>query len=104
MVECRIHTGSPIIPILSRINPIPRISLKFTLILSSHLHLDIYKGHFPVGLPLILATCPPHFNLLELIRYFIIMKIIKYDSYARFPEIQLLFDQGRLKLDSIKAA
>ena len=24
-VECRIHKGSPIIPILSRINPIPRI-------------------------------------------------------------------------------
>ena len=39
------------IPILSRINPIPRIpiSLRSILILSSNLRLSLPKGLFPVG-------------------------------------------------------
>ena len=72
--------GSPIIPILSRINPIPRTDtyfLRYILILSSHLRLGLPKGLFPVGLLVkilkallpfsILATCPAHLNLLDLI-------------------------------------
>ena len=79
-VQCRIHKGSPIIPILSRINPIPRIdtiSARFILILSSHLHLGLPKGLFPVDLPVkilkallpssILATCSAYLILLDLI-------------------------------------
>ena len=48
-----------------------------SLILSSHLRLGLPKGLFPVGLPVkilkvlllssILATCPAHHNLLDLI-------------------------------------
>ena len=38
-VQCRIHKGSPIIPILSRINPIPRIDTY------------LFKVHFNIVLP-----------------------------------------------------
>ena len=51
--------------------------LRSILILSSHLRLGLPKGLFPVGLPVkilkavlppsILATCPAHLNLLDLI-------------------------------------
>ena len=71
---------SPIIPILSRINPIPRlisISLRSILLFSSQLCLGLPKGPFPIGIPvtiskallpsLILATLPPHLNLQDLI-------------------------------------
>ena len=53
------------------------ISSRSILILSSHLRLGVPKGLFPVGLPVkilkalplssILATCPAHRNLLDLI-------------------------------------
>ena len=48
------HNGSPVIPIMSQINPIPRIdtySIRSNLILSSRLRLDLPKGLFPAGLP-----------------------------------------------------
>ena len=69
------------IPILSRINQIPRIdtygiSSRSILILSSHLRLGLPNGLFPVGLPVqilkallhssILATYRVHLNLLDL--------------------------------------
>ena len=83
-VQCRINKGSPIIPILSRNNPIPSIdSLPISsktilrVILSLHLRLSLPKGLYPVGLPVkilkellpssILAKCPSHLNLLDLI-------------------------------------
>ena len=53
------------------------ISLRSFLMLSSHLRLGLPKGHFPAGVPVklftvplpsfILATCPAHLNLLDLI-------------------------------------
>ena len=56
--------------------PLP-ISSRSILILSSHLRLGLPKGLFPVGLPVkilkallpssILATCPAHLSLLDLI-------------------------------------
>ena len=51
--QYRNHKGSPIINILSRINPIPHndISSRSILILSSHLRLGLPEGLFPVGLP-----------------------------------------------------
>ena len=48
-VQCHIHKGSPIIPILIRINPIARTDT--ILILYSYLRLELPKGLFPVGLP-----------------------------------------------------
>ena len=77
-VQCRIHKDSPIIPILSRINPISRIDTYFFKIHS--------KDLFPVGLPVkilkallpscILAAWPAHLNLreLDLLTSFIIHK------------------------------
>ena len=75
-VQCRIHKGSPIIPILSGNNSIHIIS-KSIIILSSPLRLGLPKGLFPVGssvkilkalLPFsILAIRPAHLNLLDLI-------------------------------------
>ena len=73
-VQCRIHKGSSIIPILSQINPIPRIETYLSiLILSSPLLLGLPKGLLPVGLPVtilkallttsILAhSCPSQFS------------------------------------------
>ena len=74
-VQCRIHKGSPIIPILSRINPIPRIDTYLFKVHSNivlQLRLGLPKGLFPVGLPVkilkellpssILATWPAHLN------------------------------------------
>ena len=67
-------------PILSRVNPIPRIDtyfLRSILISPSHLRLGHPKGIFPVGVPVkilrallpssILATWPAYLNLLDLI-------------------------------------
>ena len=56
-VQCRIHKGSPVIPILSRLNLIPNIAtyifkIHSILIVSSHLRLDLPTGLFPVGLPI----------------------------------------------------
>ena len=45
-VQCRIHNSSPITPILSRINLIPRIDTYFLKVhsnISSHLHLGLHK-------------------------------------------------------------
>ena len=66
-------------PILSRINPIPRIDTHFFKIYSnipSHLRQHLPKSLFPVGVPVkilkallpssILATRPVHLNLLDL--------------------------------------
>ena len=50
-VQCRIHKGSPIIHILSRINPIPRIDTYLFKVHSNILDLGLPKGIFPVGLP-----------------------------------------------------
>ena len=67
------------IPILCRINPIPRTDtyfLRSILILSSYLCLRRPEGLFPIGVtvkalktlrPSILATWPAHLNLLDLI-------------------------------------
>ena len=77
-VQCRIHKGSPIIPILSRINPISRID---TYLFKVHSNIVLPSTpRPPVGLPVrilkallpssILTTCPTHLNLLDLITYF----------------------------------
>ena len=80
-VKCHIHKGSPIVSILSRIDPIPRIDtyfLRSILILSPHLRLGLLRYLFRVTLFVkilksllsssILATCSAHLhNLLNLI-------------------------------------
>jgi hypothetical protein len=51
--QCQIHKGSPIIPILSKINPIPCIDTYLFKVYSTivlHLRLGLPKGLFPVGL------------------------------------------------------
>ena len=82
-------------PILSRINLIPRIAtyiFKIILILSSHLRLGLPKGLFPVGLPVknlkallpssILATCPAHLYLIDLITLTILGERYKLCSFS----------------------
>ena len=70
--------GPPIIPILSRINPILGIDIYLkSILIFSHLRLGLTKGFFPVGLPVkilkallpssILATLPAKIILLVLI-------------------------------------
>jgi hypothetical protein len=69
--------SSPKIPIPIPIPCITIIHSKSSLILSSHLYLGLPRGLFPVGLPTkilkaflrssILATCPTHLNILDLI-------------------------------------
>ena len=79
-VQCHIHKGCPIFPILSRISSTPRIDtiyLKYILILCSHLRPGLPRGLFLVYFPitfwkhsyrsLILATCPALRNFLDLI-------------------------------------
>ena len=75
-VQCRNLKGPPIIPILSRINPIPRIDIYFFKVLSNIVLpscLGLPKGLFPVKIlnallpSSILATCTAHLNLLDLI-------------------------------------
>ena len=72
-------SGSPIIPILSRINPIPRIEAYLFKVhsnivlpstprppqrsLSCSLPVNILRELLP---PSILATCPAHLNILDL--------------------------------------
>ena len=79
-VQCRIHKGSPTIPILTRINP---VLLNDTYLFEVYSNIvlpsmpSLPKVLFPVGLPIkilkanlpssILATCPAHLNLLDLI-------------------------------------
>ena len=73
-VQCHIQKGSQIIPILSQIKQITCID---TYLFKVHSNIVLPKGLFPVGLPIkilkallpssILATCPAHLNLLDLI-------------------------------------
>ena len=73
--SCRIHKGSQIIPILSRINPIPRIDTYLFKVHSNivfPLRLGLPKGLFSVGVPVkilkallsssILTTLPANLN------------------------------------------
>ena len=62
-VQYRIHNGTPIIAILSRINHIPRIYIYFfnvLILILSYLLLSLRKGVSPLGLPFtILKTLLP---------------------------------------------
>ena len=76
-VQCRIHKGSPIIPILSRINPIPRIDTYFFKVHSNIVFpssLGLPNSLFPVRLPAKIFKAfshsgymSAHLNLLDLI-------------------------------------
>ena len=108
--QCRIHKGSPIIPNLSRVNPIPSIlvlipiPLWFILILSSHPHLGLHKGIFPVGVsdkilkallpPFILATWSAHLNLLDLITLTILGEWYKLWSSSFWSHLHSPFASG----------
>jgi hypothetical protein len=87
--QYRIHKSSPLIPILSHINPIhtiPSYKPKIILILSTHLRLDLRSDLFPSGFPtnilyafifyLIRATCPS-----QLILHYLIILIILGEEY-----------------------
>ena len=82
-VQRRIHKGSPIIRIPSRINPIPRINISLfmsTLILSSHLRQGLPKGLFPVGLPVKLLKA-----LIIIIIFFFFAKRVRTRSLLKMP-------------------
>ena len=73
------------------------ISLRSILILCSHLRLGLPKGLFPVGLPVnilkarlpssILATCPAHLNLLDLITRTIVGERYKLIVIITMPSL-----------------
>jgi hypothetical protein len=66
-VHYRAHKSPPLDPILRQQIP---VSLRFILMLSSHLRLGLPSGLLPSGLPnktLMRATCPAHHILLDLI-------------------------------------
>ena len=82
-----------------RINPIPRIDTYLFEVhsnISSHLRLGLPKGLFPVGLPVnilkalllssILATCPAHLNLLDLITLPLVIVVIKKGIRSSYSE------------------
>ena len=92
-IQFTINKGSPIISILNRINPIPCINTYFFKIHSNINFpcLGLPKGLFPVGLPdkilktllpsSILATCPAHLNLLDLIEtYKLVNKVMRLEA------------------------
>ena len=73
-VKSRIQKGPPIMPILSRINPVPRFDKHFFNIrYNIVLRLSLPKGLFPVKILIAflpsstLALCPAYFNFLYLI-------------------------------------
>ena len=64
---CRIHKDSPVIPILSQMNPIPRIDTYFFKVhpnIASHLRLGLPKGLFPAGVPVNILEALLSFSVL----------------------------------------
>jgi hypothetical protein len=70
-VDCRVHKGPPLVPILSQMNLIrntPSYPVTSILILSTHLHLGLLSGLFPSGFPInILHASPPPFALAQVV-------------------------------------
>jgi hypothetical protein len=89
----QIPKASPVITILSQINRILRkpISLRFILILSSHLwglHIRILKALLPSS---ILATWPAHFNIVDLITLTVLDERHKLWSSSLWSLLHLQF-------------
>jgi len=90
-VNYRVHKGPPIVSTQSRMHPVhtsPTYSLKYSLILSSHLRLGLRSVLFPSGFPnkildavLLLVMCAighAHLILPELITLIILVKRTSY--------------------------